>query len=207
MQQQIEKIKVNKKIIKIKKDKDVYSPAEDTFLLLRNLKKLQGDILEIGTGSGIVSIYLAKENKKKKIYASDISKKAIENAKINAQLNLVKIKFILSDLFKKIPKKKFDFIIFNPPYLPTEKNEKINGPINYAFDGGKKGDRVIKIFLKKAKDFLKDEGAIFLVVSSLIDLNKLEYFIKKLGYTYKKIDQEDFFFEHIFLYKIMKNKK
>ena len=206
MQQQIEKIEIDKKIIRIKTDQEVYFPAEDTFLMLRNLKKISGKILEIGTGSGIISIYLAKNNKNE-VYASDINKKAIENAKTNAKLNSVRIRFIVSNLFEKIPKKKFDYIIFNPPYLPTEKKEKLIGPLNHAFDGGKKGDRVIKKFLKKAKGFLKDEGKIFSIASNLIDLKELERFLKKLGYDYKKVDQEAFFFEQIVLYKIMKNKK
>jgi release factor glutamine methyltransferase len=203
--EQIEKIFFNEFEFLLKKDDQVYFPSDDTFLVLRNLKNLKGDILEIGTASGLISIYIVKKFNCK-VLASDINKKALLNASYNASLNNVetKIEFLYSDLFSKINKKKFDFIIFNPPYLPTSKNEILKKPLNYAFDGGKSGLKVIKKFLKQAKNFLKENGTIFLVASSLSDLNQLESFLKKLGYNFKVVDKMSFFFERIVLYKIKK---
>ncbi|MCX8163024.1 MAG: class I SAM-dependent methyltransferase [Candidatus Micrarchaeota archaeon] len=203
----IQKIFVGDRIILLKPHKKVYFPAEDSFLLLKNLKNIKGKILEIGTGSGIISIYLAKKGIEK-IYATDINKKAIENAQKNARINKVenKIKFIYSDLFENIKNQKFDYIIFNPPYLPTTKEEKIKDELNSSFDGGKNGLKIIRRFLIQAKNFLKKQGVIYLIVSDLADLEKLKTFIYKNGYSYKEIDRQSFFFERIILYKIYTTK-
>ncbi|MFN3910203.1 MAG: HemK2/MTQ2 family protein methyltransferase [Candidatus Anstonellaceae archaeon] len=204
----IEKIYFEDQIILIKPNKEVYYPMEDTFLLLKNLKNIKGKILEIGTGSGAISIYLAKKFPKLKlIFATDKNKIALKNCSHNARLNNVEnqIKFFYSDLFERVPKQKFDFIIFNPPYLPTKKEEKIKNSLNLAFDGGEDGLRTIERFLKDAKKFLKKNGFIYLVVSDLADLLKLKRLIKKFGYCAKVIGEERFFFERILLYKIKKN--
>ena len=94
---------------------NVYEPAEDTFLLAKFVKKFSTNknVLEIGAGSGFLS-KTAIQNKAKSVTATDIQKIKLTNKKI---------KFIQSDLFKKIPKQKFDLIIFNPPYLPEDKLE------------------------------------------------------------------------------------
>ncbi|MEM4360699.1 MAG: class I SAM-dependent methyltransferase [Candidatus Anstonellaceae archaeon] len=208
----IESLDIGGEKILIKTNDEVYFPAEDSYLILRNLKKIKGEVLEIGTGSGIISIYLAKKDKKnniKKLWATDINKAALEVAFINAKLNGVerKIRFYYSDLFKNIKKQKFDFIIFNPPYLPTEKEDKIKGRINLALDGGEDGLRVIEKFLRDAKKFLKKSGKVYLVVSDLADLEKFLKIVKKYNYRAKKIAKEAFFFERIILYKISLDKR
>lgn len=205
----IEKIEIVDQTILIKPNRNVYFPKEDTFLLIKNLKNMWGDVLEVGVGSGIVSIYLAKKfSKITKIFATDKSTEALKNALFNVKINKVKnkIKIFYSDLFKKIPKKKFDFIIFNSPYLPTTKKEKIKGCLNLAFDGGEDGLKTIKKFLEQARNFLKEDGIIYLVISDLIDMKKIKQILKINKYKAKEIAKESFFFERIILYKIKKNK-
>ncbi|MCL2771190.1 MAG: peptide chain release factor N(5)-glutamine methyltransferase [Firmicutes bacterium] len=78
-------------------------------------------ILDIGTGSGILAITLAKEletfkNIEVKMVATDISKKALKVAKKNAKLHGVNIDFRISDIFESI-NEKFDVIVSNPPYI------------------------------------------------------------------------------------------
>lgn len=79
-------------------------------------------ILDIGTGSGCISIALKKTNEDFKIDACDISENALNMAKNNALYNDVSINFILSDIFSNI-NNKYDVIISNPPYIG--KNEEI----------------------------------------------------------------------------------
>ena len=138
---------------------NVYEPAEDSFMLAKYGSKLKGTILEIGCGSGFVCLTNALNNPKNIVLACDRSEDALRNAKENAELNNIKnVKFIKSNLFSKIPAQKFDHILFNPPYLPTSKEEKLKGNLNYAYDGGIDGRKTLDKFLEQFEKFLKPSG-------------------------------------------------
>jgi len=87
-------------------------------------------LLELGTGSGVISIALAKENPNLEITAVDISLKALELANENAlSHNINNIVFKKSNWFENITEQNFDFIISNPPYVDKTqltKKEMIN---------------------------------------------------------------------------------
>lgn len=173
----------------------IYEPAEDSFLMSRILKenlphllKKNSDLkfLEIGAGSGI-NLEAAKKSgiKLENIFSSDIDKKSVSHCK-NLGFNCIH-----SDLFEKIPKMKFDLIIFNPPYLPEDLNEPEDSKT--ATTGGKKGNEIIIKFLKQAKNFLSESGKIFLITSSLAE--NIDF--KKLGCKEKEIGYEKLFFERL----------
>jgi release factor glutamine methyltransferase len=143
----------------------VYEASDDSFLLLKNIKVKKGEnVLDMGMGSGIIGIHLAKLGAN--VTCADINPCAVELSKKNAGLNNVKINVVQSNLFEKI-KNRFDVIVFNPPYLPTSKNERVDDEINSAWDGGEEGDKVILGFLKNFKKYLKKNGRCYLLVSSL----------------------------------------
>ena len=71
-------------------------------------------LLELGCGSGLISITASKAGAN--VTASDISLKALENTKHNANINQMFIKIVYSDLFDNIDKIQFDWIVINPPY-------------------------------------------------------------------------------------------
>jgi HemK-related putative methylase len=178
----------------------IYEPAEDSFLMSRTLEKnipillkKNSDLkfLEIGAGSGINS-ETAKNSgiKLKNIFSCDINSEAVKHCK-NLGFSSVK-----SDLFDKIPKMKFDLIIFNPPYLPEDSREPKSSRL--ATTGGKKGNEIILRFLKQAKNFLSKKGKIFLITSSLAE--NVDF--KKLGYKEKEIGCEKLFFEKLFIWEL-----
>lgn len=176
----------------------VYEPAEDSFLLANAAMKLKGKILEIGCGSGIVSLICAKAGNK--VIGVDLNPDAVRCARENAKRNKIKsVRFIKSDLFSKVPKEKFDAILFNPPYLPTSKKEIISGALNLAFDAGPDGMVVIKNFLNQVNDYLKHGGSLFLVQSSLNDEKFIIKKLREMGYTLEFIAEEKFFFEKLYL--------
>ncbi|MDD5760411.1 MAG: class I SAM-dependent methyltransferase, partial [Desulfobulbaceae bacterium] len=76
---------------------DVYEPAEDSFLLAKHAKVLKGRILEVGCGSGIVSLVNAKANPTNEALGADINPEAIRCAAANAKNNKIpNIKFMES---------------------------------------------------------------------------------------------------------------
>ena len=110
--------------------KDVFCPREDIDIyrkIFRNLIKndREFDLLELGTGTGLISIAIAKEYSSVNVTATDISLNALQNAKENAERNKVSknIKFIKSNWFSNLEDKKYNIIVSNPPYL-SKKNAK-----------------------------------------------------------------------------------
>src|SRR3989338_3015097 len=142
----------------------VYEPSEDRFLIEKEvMKHAVGKVLDMGTGSGILAISAAKRKNVRKVYAVDIDMQAIKDARM--RYHGKKIIWKQSDLFSSFPKAfmhSFDTIIFNPPYLPSEKKEKY-----LDLEGGKEGNEAIERFLEKARDYLKLNGKILILVSTL----------------------------------------
>ena len=162
----------------------VYIPSDDTFLLAENLDIKEGQsVLEIGTGSGLVSMYASRLTDD--ITATDINYNALELAEENFEKNNINtIKLEFGDLFEPVKDKKFDVILFNTPYLPTEEEDIIDSDLNYAFDGGSDGRKIIDRFLNEVKNHL-NEG-------TLVKLDQL-------GFIAEVAKSEKFFFEEIVL--------
>ena len=178
--------------LKIYVEDGVYEPAEDSYLLIKALEvKGNEKILDMGTGCGIIALHLAKKGCK--VVAVDINEKAVENAKKNAKANGLKIDFRKSNLFEAI-NEKFDLIVFNPPYLPT-KGEDL------AWDGGKDGIEIIKKFLEEAKNYLEKDGMIYIVLSSLCNIEKLKKLFEK-KYKFEEVLKQNFFFEKLYVYRL-----
>lgn len=140
---------------------EVYSPAEDTHLLLEAALRVlrpSDRVLEIGTGSGEIAAGL--QPMADKIVATDINPHAAAMAFSRG------VPVIRTDLFSGISGT-FDLIIFNPPYLPTGEGERIDDWLEYALDGGEDGRRTIQRFLEAALNHLTVQGRILLLVSSL----------------------------------------
>ncbi len=133
----------------------VYEPSDDSFLLIDNLNINPGEkVLEIGTGSGIVAMYASKVADE--VVATDINFNAIEIAEKNFLLNNIdNINILFGDLFEPLKSEgfneKFDVILFNTPYLPTENDEVLEDDLNYAFDGGLDGRKIIDPFFKSSE--------------------------------------------------------
>lgn len=148
-------------------NENVLIPRPDTEVLVEEvIKKAKGmknpDILDLCTGSGAIAISVAKYIESAKIYATDISTKALEVAYKNAKNNnvLSKIKFVESDLFLKLNKSiKFDIIVTNPPYIKTQVIETLNKDVRsepiIALDGGLDGLKFYRRIIKEAYEHMK----------------------------------------------------
>ncbi len=187
--------------VKIITTRNVYEPHEDSEMLAKAVKENAfGKFLDMGTGSGLQAITAFKNGMTKSVTAADVSETAINEAGKNAERNNAKIKLVKSNLFSNIPGK-FDCIAFNPPYLPTTKNEKLKGEINQAFDGGRTGRKTSSKFIAEAKKHLEKKGIILLVGSSLSNYEKTIKDLKKTGFETEIIAQKNFFIEEVVIIK------
>ena len=178
----------------------VYIPAEDTFLLAENLEIKKSDsVLEIGTGTGTVALFASKLTSGQ-ITVTDINFDALELARKNFEKNNIKgIELIFGNLFEELKNRKFDVILFNTPYLPTEKDDIIEDDLNYAFDGGVDGRKIIDPFLYEVKNHLNKGGLVQLIQSSLSDINETLEILSKEGFMCEIAGSEHFFFEDLVL--------
>ena len=189
----------------IETDDLVYIPSDDTFLLAENLEIKEGQsVLEIGTGSGLVSMYASLLTED--ITATDINFNALELAEKNFKLNNINsIKLEFGDMFEPVKDKKFDVILFNTPYLPTDSDDIIDDDLNYAFDGGLNGRKVIDRFINEVSNHLNDKGIVQIIQSSLSDNDRTLDMSDRNGFVAEIAESEKFFFEEIVLinaYKI-----
>ncbi|WP_296801836.1 HemK2/MTQ2 family protein methyltransferase [uncultured Methanobrevibacter sp.] len=189
----------------INTDDNVYVPAEDSYLLADNLEIKKGQsVLEIGTGSGIVAMYASRLTDD--ITVTDINFDACELARKNFTENGIEnIEILWGNLFEVVENRKFDVILFNTPYLPTEDDEVLDNTINYAFDGGLNGRKVIDLFLNEVGNHLNDGGIVQMIQSSLSGNDETLAILDELGFIAEIAASEHFFFEDITLinaYKI-----
>lgn len=144
---------------------EVYPPGDDSFLMLGAVEKARGRVLDIGTGSGIVGIYLAKRGCA--VVATDINPYALRLAYANARQNRVELETVRADVFEGISGT-FDVIVFNPPYLPTAPSDvTADRWLDASVNGGADGLLFIRRFLRGLDDHLEKDGSAYLLASSL----------------------------------------
>ncbi|XP_073928957.1 methyltransferase N6AMT1 [Castor canadensis] len=166
---------------------DVYEPAEDTFLLLDALEAATAELagveicLEVGSGSGVVSAFLASVIGPQALYmCTDINPEAAACTLETARYNKVHIQPIITDLVKGLLprlKEKVDLLVFNPPYVVTPPEEVGSHGIEAAWAGGRNGREVMDKFFPLASDLLSPGGLFYLVT---IKENKPEEILKIL---------------------------
>lgn len=142
-------------------------PRWDTENLIEAVKEKYKNIsnpkiLEIGPGSGAISITLALELKNAFITGADISKDALKVCNINLnKYQIDNVEFIYSNLFENI-KDKYDIIISNPPYIKSEEMNSLQEEVKkepvLALDGGVDGLDFYKTISEESRDYLKKDG-------------------------------------------------
>lgn len=162
---------------------------------LDNFELKDKRVLELGAGSGMISVYCSKKGAD--IYASDISLSAIENIRINASLNNCLINVVHSDLFDSIPGNKFDFIVINPPYFP----ENPKSESEYAWFCGREFQYYEKLF-KQIPEYLSTSTVAVMVLSEDCDIIKIKSLADKNKIEMKLIETKKFFGEKNFIFQL-----
>jgi len=152
----------------------------------QNDNKFRLKILDIGTGSGCISIALAKNLPDSEVWAMDISEKALKVAKQNAEFNNVKVSFLQSDILKcKKLITKFDIIVSNPPYVrELEKKQMQNNVVKYEpkealFVKNNDPLRFYKIIAELAKSGLNKNGELYFEINQEFGVEIIELLEEK----------------------------
>ena len=164
---------------------------EKTLNYLKKIKKDDFKILEIGTGSGCISIAL-KKNLKATIDAIDISKEAIKVATKNAINNKVNINFINEDIHDYICDIKYDLIISNPPYVPIgdDVDEKTKYEPQSAIFAEENGLHFYKVILEKIKNNLSKNYLIAFEIGDKEGTAIKNLALQTLNNCYVKIEKD-----------------
>ena len=162
----------------IKEEKKVFTPNATTRLLvestLETIKK-KSDILDLGCGTGFVGLTVAKKTKfKNNYYFSDLSQKAINLCKKNAERNKVKIYAKAGSMYEPWQDKKFDLIIESISAIakkvavisPWYKN-------GIPCDCGEDGAELVNDVLKVTRKFLKKNGKLIFPIVTLSNKNRI----------------------------------
>lgn len=150
----------------------VLIPRPDTETLVEEIIEICKDrknvsILDIGTGSGAITVSLAKYIENSNVTSFDISEIALAIGKKNAIINEVdkKIKYIKSDLFTALNDSdiKFDIIVSNPPYIKKQDIETLHTQVkdyepHNALEGGEDGLDFYRKITEQGKKYLNECG-------------------------------------------------
>ena len=124
------------------------------------------DLADVGTGSGAIAIALKKEEDNLNVYASDISKEALEVAILNAQNNQADIRFFEGSMLKPLIENniKLDILVSNPPYIRND--EVVEHSVrdyepNVALFGGDDGLKFYRMIFEDAHKVLKERSMMF----------------------------------------------
>ena len=119
-------------------------------------------VLELGTGTGALSLALKKHAPKCQIIATDVSEEALDVARSNARKYRLDTVFIHSDWYQQIPAQRFDIIVSNPPYIAANDPYLGQGDLpaepRQALCSGDSGLEALQIIIRQAPDFLREQG-------------------------------------------------
>jgi release factor glutamine methyltransferase len=145
----------------------VFAPRSDAGDLIdAALPRVDGDLLDVCTGSGVVALSLAP--RARSALAVDRSRMAVAAARANAVLNRRRVRVLRGDLFDPVRGRRFDCVVANPPYLPTAGATRLPAG-SPAWDGGRDGRAILDRLCREAAAHLRPGGRLLLVHSSLVD--------------------------------------
>lgn len=173
--------------IKIKIHPGVFHPGlffSTLYLLEYALEQLtfpKQKILELGAGSGLISVYLSTQGHD--VYASDINPDAVKNIAENARTLKLNMSVFQSDLFDDMPPEVFDCILINPPYYPKNAQNKEEN----AWYCGENFEYFDKLF-SQMKAFVHERSNILMVLSEDCDLKRIKSLADKYQCSFQQSD-------------------
>lgn len=180
--------------LSIASDRDVYPPSEDSELLIDALDVRRGErVLEIGCGSGVVSIHCALAGAE--VVCGDVNPRAVALTRMNAAANGAVLEAVETDVYSNV-EGRFDLILFNLPYLPVEEGEGLAR----AWSGGPDGLGPLPRLLDGAPKHLLPGRRVVVVTSSLMDRKGLREILAP--YSVRTLAKLPMFFERLSVLEI-----
>jgi release factor glutamine methyltransferase len=146
----------------------VFAPRSDTWLLADIVRRQAGlqeaDVLELGTGSGAIAVCAAKAGARS-VTVVDVSRRALATAWLNARINGVAVVPRRGDLFAPVEGRRFDIVVSNPPYLPSDAIPSRGAA--RAWEGGADGRAILARICAGVARHLRPRGTVLLVHSSV----------------------------------------
>ncbi|MFZ2451111.1 MAG: peptide chain release factor N(5)-glutamine methyltransferase [Methylovulum miyakonense] len=177
----------------------VLIPRPDTELLIDlGLKLIPAEadwnIIDLGTGSGIIAITIAAERPNTRLTAVDRSLEALQVAQQNAgRHHIQNIHFHQSDWFKQVPAQRFQLVISNPPYIAEHDWHLQHGDVRFepqsALIAGDQGLSDIKAIAETAKNWLVADGWL-LIEHGYDQETAVQAIFKSLGYQQVQTERD-----------------
>ena len=151
--------------------------------------------LELGCGTGILSVFMAQ--KEAEVLATDINEAALENTKLNAKRNNVKVETLSSDLFLSIPRRAFDYILINPPYYPKD-------PQNIAENAWYCGVEFeyFKRLFKELNEYITDKTSVFMILSEDCEIEEIKKIAERNQYVLSAVFKARRWGEQNYIFKL-----
>jgi release factor glutamine methyltransferase len=187
---------------------DVLVPRPETELLveiaLKELANLADTklprMLELGTGSGAISVALATESPQTQIVATEISPAALAIARRNACRHGVSkgIRFLQGDLFTALDQEHendFDLVVSNPPYIPRGEISNLEAEVSRwepraALDGGVDGLNFYRLIAQEAPNYLRQGGVVAVEIGATMGSSVLALFRDSAAYLDIQVHQD-----------------
>ncbi|MBD3186222.1 methyltransferase [Candidatus Bathyarchaeota archaeon] len=220
---------IENETISIPRDKGIYTPAEDTYLLLHLITAFldsgtsssipsEATALDMGCGNGLITYHLSQRFTR--VHAIDVNPHCLVHlGTMSRKLpSLSRVTCISMDLFSgfktsgKTPE--YHVACFNPPYLPFNgnktfhENSRVNASrgnenmIDKALYSNEGGGETLRMFLESIPMYLAPGGHVFFVKSSLTTFDEFDAFLACNGYTQVSMKSVHMFFEDICAYHV-----
>lgn len=175
----------------------MYAPSDDTFLLADCIRQYNGRrALEIGVGSGLLLDILEKNFAY--VAGSDIDLQALQHCKQQKRTAAsANILLVCCDAGSAFGVGKFDLIVSNPPYLPSNDNndDDNNNNLDLAVNGGPTGIEATIHFINSALPLLAVDGKLLIVISSFANSSALDKLVLEKNMHKKVIKERRLFYE------------
>jgi release factor glutamine methyltransferase len=172
-----------------------------TKFFLRYLETLdlrEETLLELGAGSGIISLFAASRGAV--VTASDINPVSVQNIRENALMNKAELAVIESDLFENIPESTFNYIIIAPPYYPKDPSDYAE----MAWYCGSNFDYYERLF-RQLPAFYHDKTQVLMILSDDCNIQKIREICEKNGFSFSLSQRKRKLGEWNFIYRIIRS--
>jgi release factor glutamine methyltransferase len=151
--------------------------------------------LELGAGSGLLSIYAAKRGAS--VVATDINPIAVRCIEANVAENSVSVATVYSNLFDALPRQVFDFIAINPPYY----KKSPSSVSDYAWYCGERGEYFQNLFTGLSR-YMDNDSSVLMVLCDGCDLQMIKNYAMENSFSMKCVQSRKTLIERNFIFKI-----